>query len=62
MSNLKPIRQSHTVNIVFDGSMFNLIELLRSKDLEIDFIAPGLMNSVAVMIVETEKKDEKTDG
>lgn len=42
-------RQNHTLNVVFPGTMDDLLDYLRSKGVEMDFVNPGLKGSQSVL-------------
>ena len=47
-------RQSHSVNIIYDGTMEDLLTYLFSIDVDYEFIPPGLANSSGVLVINPE--------
>ena len=43
--------QSHTINLIFDGTFEDFVLLLEEKGLDFDFVPPGLVNSMGTLVV-----------
>lgn len=56
------MKQNHSVNIIFDGTMQDLIGYLDAAGIVVEFIPPGLINSSSVLEIKTDEKDKETNG